>query len=761
MKKHLLFLAMAAALSASATETWTLQDKTYYVDTLYHATVGPGVTQTSLQLSGAQALRVFYSTVDLTNPYIDLRATPASSTLKGGSTIPNMAAKWATDDLHFVSGVNADFFSDSTPIGMEVVDGQYYNAVGGSSWFYWGQTDDKTQYLGSVGFNGSVTKADGTSCTINSINGTRYENFLVLFNSHKGTNTGTNAYGTEVTVVPVDGATLTPGATFQARVTVPPTADGSMTIPSDGIVLSGHGTARTFLSDLQEGDLVTITSTFTYGGNDVALTQLAGGKPMILSGGVTLNTQDALDHLTSLNPRTAIGYDATGTKVVMLVVDGRTSISVGVVSKVLADIMREVGCSEALNFDGGGSSTMWTKMNGVENNPSDGSPRSVVNGVFAVSRTPKDDEIASIAFNDYVISVPKYGLYCPVINGFNKYGVYVGTVEAQLSCDPELGEIVDGGLHLLASGSGTHALTASYNGATATLAVTIGEGSPEFKRSSVLVDGTWDYAVEVQALVNGEYMTIANEALTWESLDPSIATVSDLGVVHGVANGTTTITGTVGDIVNTLQVVVEIPESQRMVVDEMNSLDGFTVTTSGVSTPEVTPLGDGGCNLAFNITSTRSTSIALAQEITFWSRPDQLELLLDSSTSSVEAVTFTYSCDGARNATVKVAPSDGRVLVDWADAFDTQTAEAYPLMLKKITLNITGSNGDACSVDLGALTAIYLNAAGVGSIGADRATSSDGPTVYYNLQGQRVDRLVPGQIYIRRVGTTATKILAR
>ena len=64
MKKIFLSCAMAlAVLSANAVgKTWNLQGSTYDVDTLYHAVVGPGTTQTSLLVKGDLDLRIFYTT---------------------------------------------------------------------------------------------------------------------------------------------------------------------------------------------------------------------------------------------------------------------------------------------------------------------------------------------------------------------------------------------------------------------------------------------------------------------------------------------------------------------------------------------------------------------------------------------------------------------------------------------------------------------------------------------------------------------------
>jgi len=57
------------------------------------------------------------------------------------------------------------------------------------------------------------------------------------------------------------------------------------------------------------------------------------------------------------HPRTAIGYRDTHT-LILVVVDGRQTSSVGVTISELAQLMAELGCFEAVNLDGGGSSAM-------------------------------------------------------------------------------------------------------------------------------------------------------------------------------------------------------------------------------------------------------------------------------------------------------------------------------------------------------------------------------------------------------------------
>jgi Phosphodiester glycosidase len=90
------------------------------------------------------------------------------------------------------------------------------------------------------------------------------------------------------------------------------------------------------------------------------------------------------------HPATGIGYTAAG-EVLLVVVDGRnTNWSIGANIPEFAAIMRDLGAVHALNFDGGGSSTMIVEDE-VVNRPSDGQLRHLSNAVL-VLRGPDPGE---------------------------------------------------------------------------------------------------------------------------------------------------------------------------------------------------------------------------------------------------------------------------------------------------------------------------------------------------------------------------------
>ncbi len=105
--------------------------------------------------------------------------------------------------------------------------------------------------------------------------------------------------------------------------------------------------------------------------------EAVGGHPMVLRDGEVLDQSGEL--CTVRHPRTALGLSRDGHTLYLLVVDGRTSRSIGMTCAEEATTLRELGAWDAINLDGGGSSTMWVRGVGTLNAPSDGSPRTVSN----------------------------------------------------------------------------------------------------------------------------------------------------------------------------------------------------------------------------------------------------------------------------------------------------------------------------------------------------------------------------------------------
>ena len=129
------------------------------------------------------------------------------------------------------------------------------------------------------------------------------------------------------------------------------------------------------------------------------------------------HARSGLDNTTRAS-RTAIGIKADGT-VVMLMVDGRQApYSVGMTMAEVAASMEALGCVEAVNLDGGGSSTFATQREGEPENeatagltlrcrPSDGYERKVSNTIMVLSNAKPTGEF------DHAVLTPNNEVYTP------------------------------------------------------------------------------------------------------------------------------------------------------------------------------------------------------------------------------------------------------------------------------------------------------------------------------------------------------------
>ena len=108
--------------------------------------------------------------------------------------------------------------------------------------------------------------------------------------------------------------------------------------------------------------------------------EVIAGNTMLVKDGVVIPHQSKVRH-----PRTVVGLDATGKRLTILVVDGRKpGVAVGMSYDELAAEMLRLGCQQALNLDGGGSSVMAVRATGKDkmeilNAPTDGRERAVAN----------------------------------------------------------------------------------------------------------------------------------------------------------------------------------------------------------------------------------------------------------------------------------------------------------------------------------------------------------------------------------------------
>lgn len=103
---------------------------------------------------------------------------------------------------------------------------------------------------------------------------------------------------------------------------------------------------------------------------------------LVQDGVENLENAALYSHYNTRQPRTLFGQRADG-RYVLVVVDGRKIASVGVTASQSAKIMLDLGCVEAVNLDGGGSSSMWVQGE-LKSSPSDGKERAIGSALFVI-----------------------------------------------------------------------------------------------------------------------------------------------------------------------------------------------------------------------------------------------------------------------------------------------------------------------------------------------------------------------------------------
>ena len=384
----------------------------------------------------------------------------------------------------------------------------------------------------------------------------------------------------------------------------------------------GRGKAKSFVSGLKIGDIVTLdNAVLTPEGDRIYPYSIVSGNPKNVGAGETLDTEGERGDASARHPRTGIGYSADGTKVVMMVIDGRTASSAGVTTSMLADVMRHAGVAEGVNLDGGGSSTLYTRALGVRNHCSDGNERAVGNAVFAALDAPADDkDVAEISVREHAMSLPRFGIYKPVIYAYNKYGVMVNDNYQYftLSAPEALGTISEDG-KTLASGSttGMFALTVSTpDGLSTSIPVSVDANiiaSPTY--SGVMISSDRDWPVPLQASSLGKTFAVNPAEYAWTSADAAIATVEN-GNLHAVGNGETTVTGTYPGAEDlSVDVKVEIPQTAALpLISEDEDFENWKITRTSVKDVTLSHL-DKGFAVDYTITGTRGTKVGLVKSI--------------------------------------------------------------------------------------------------------------------------------------------------
>ena len=286
-------------------------------------------------------------------------------------------------------GINADYFSFKTgiPMGYTIADGEIISKEYGGQDAV-GFRSDGTGFIKWLDIQTTVTDGE-KSIDVMYINKWCQAGFdpVYLLTDKFGETTKTQSECIFVICTPNEGR-LHVDETMSLTVDDVFIYNGEIEIPEGKVVLlmdtSGVSEYYDFLSRLHTGQTLTVANQAV---GDDGTWKTAENAVSSVGGRLVTNGVANSDFEAGAAPRTAVGIKADG-NIIFYTLDGRQSgYSYGAQLKTLAKRMVELGCVDALNLDGGGSTTISAWFPGkdntmVVNSPSDGYLRSVANYIF-------------------------------------------------------------------------------------------------------------------------------------------------------------------------------------------------------------------------------------------------------------------------------------------------------------------------------------------------------------------------------------------
>lgn len=332
--------------------------------------------------------------VDLRHPAVSTDLLTAGA-VAAGATVPRMA-----DEAGAAAGINGDFFDfggTGAAAGPEIKGGRMLKSAvpvhrrlappvdGASTEYVFGVGPDGTARIDRLRFEGTA-RSGGDVLPLAGLN-----QYAIPVG---GIGLFTAAWGSASRAGTVCGSNDDPDAGCSpARVVV--VRDGEVTavrpepvggrIPSGTQLLVGRDDGARQLGALQVGDDVDVTARLVPESGR-PLHFAVGGSPILQDGEPTEDLGDA-----QRAPRSAAGTGPDGHRMYLVAVDGRQSDSIGLTLEELADLLDELSVDDAVNLDGGGSSTLVYREPGesrvtVINDPSGSPPRQVPNGIGVFSQ---------------------------------------------------------------------------------------------------------------------------------------------------------------------------------------------------------------------------------------------------------------------------------------------------------------------------------------------------------------------------------------
>lgn len=339
---------------------------------------------------------IHYVKIDRSRPELELTASKAGGRVIGLATLSEQVNALPPETGRPLAAINGDFYQTENspyrgdPRGLMIVRGELLSAPT-SNVVFWVDAEGQP-HIESVISEFKVTWPDGKKTPFG-LNEARSSSGAVLYTPSLGRSTLTRSGHELVLERDGDGAwlPLEVGRTYLARVREVRETNNTV-LAKDTLVLSVGPQLLESLPEVKAGDVLKIsTATLPFLKN--VKTAIGGGPKLVKAGRATPPQKpDNLDRnvpysvraLYERHPRSAIGFNQT--HLFLLEVDGRQpGLSMGMTLEEMANYLAKLGCTDAMNLDGGASSQI--NVDGrVMNSPSAGRERPTATGLVLVQK---------------------------------------------------------------------------------------------------------------------------------------------------------------------------------------------------------------------------------------------------------------------------------------------------------------------------------------------------------------------------------------
>lgn len=486
-----------------------------------------------------------------------------------------------------------------------------------------------------------------------------------------------------------------------------------MPIPEKGMVIMARGdTASGMLQVLKLGSSVSLETTTTpdFEKMDLAI----GGGTILVRDGVLYPFTHSVE---GSHPRTTIGFSRNGKKIIAAAVEGRTKGARGMSQAELAQLMIELGAYQAINLDGGGSTTMLARKPGdevltVANTPADGTLRRISNGIAIKNTAPRGslrhilleaEDTNVFAGTGRTLSVKGCdSSYNPVDIVLDKVNWSVSGVEGYFDRNV---------FYPLAPGKAV--ITASYMGRTADITLKVLDAPAMLSAPDVLktdLDTRLPFSIYGRN-VSGYSALIENRDL---SLQATIGRIQGQNFLSGSREGT----GVIKIGFNGLSCTVPVSVGyQRVVLDSFEALGGSFASYPDSVTGHYTldtrhPFsGKSSGKLAYDFTAANAAAASYlvfeGEGITLDALPERLGIYAYSSEENSHWLRMMVEDSKGVGATLDLARG-----IDWTGYkfLDVQVPRNLvpPIFIKRVYIVETNPiMNDAGEIYLDNLTALY------------------------------------------------------